>query len=734
MRLCMRKVVRRIFVCIAILFFAVNCFGQDTYRPSVAYVYPAGAQIGSTVRVLFGGIRLNDAEEVIVSGDGITAKIIEYIRPLRQGEVARTRLNLEKKFAEDNPEVKEKIKELGVEGQRYLRRETMKIPENKKIMADADKSYYLRLLSTDALAETLEVELQIAPNADLGMRQILVRTKSGLSKPKNFIISDMSEVTKPSLRKTAIERSKSPLYKWGAYYMARTKYVGQPFSEIEITPPVIANGQITEGSVDVYKFKANKGETFHLAVDAQKLIPYISDAVPGWFQTVIRVFDCDGNEVAYNDDYYFFPDSRLSFTAQKDGAYKVEIHDAIYRSREDFVYRLTIAKTPLPNVIANFVAPEKPKKSLLFEYGIISKTRQQNSYELVLKKNQRVIAEVFARRQNSPLDSFLSITDSSGKRIRINDDFYDETSGLTTHHSDSRIDFTPKSDGKYTFHVSDTIGSASLYHSYVLSVCEPSIDFKILSYNSSASVRKDGILSFKLKVFREYGKLYPITLTANLPEGWKILNPIIRSKDTEHELLIKPNDNFATLPISVFATVKTKDETIKREVLPADYLMQAFYYRHFVPAISFFCSVSNNIKHFSAQKNMKFLYPKDKDIAYVPLDSVLRLPIAITPKHHYWKVVPTIKSNIVEVGKVYWSKNHLYVEIKPTKKAKEKDRDFVHINLFYKTGNKLMEFDRTPPYRFVVCNKDKSNKKTKPNNKKQSKKQASNKNKQVAKK
>jgi DNA repair protein RecN (Recombination protein N) len=83
------------------------------------------------VRVLFGGIRLNDAEEVIVSGDGITAKIIEYIRPLRQGEVARTRLNLEKKFAEDNPEVKEKIlKELAIK-MREVRKSYSKVIEEK---------------------------------------------------------------------------------------------------------------------------------------------------------------------------------------------------------------------------------------------------------------------------------------------------------------------------------------------------------------------------------------------------------------------------------------------------------------------------------------------------------------------------------------------------------------------------------------------------------------------------
>ncbi len=723
---------RRLFIAIALLFTNLACFGQDTYRPSVAYVYPAGAQVGSTVRVIFGGIKLHDAEEIIVSGGGVSAKIIEYIKPLRQGEVARTRLNLEKKFVENNPEVKEKIKELGIEGQRYLRRETMKLPENKKIMADADKSYYLRLLSTDALAETLEVELQIAPDADLGVRQILVRTKSGLSKPKNFIISDMPEVVKPSLRKTAIERSKTSLYKWGAYSMARKKHVGQPFPEIEITPPVIANGQITEGAVDVYKFNAKKGETFHLAVEAQKLIPYISDAVPGWFQTVIRVFDCNGKEVAYNDDYYFFPDSRLTFTASQDGLYKVEIHDAIYRSREDFVYRLIVSKKALPNVVANFIAPEKPENSLLFEYGIISKKAQQNVYELVLKKNQRVVAEVFARRQNSPLDSFLYITDPSGKRIKVNDDFYDETSGLTTHHADSRIDFTPKEDGKYTFYVSDAIGNASMYHCYVFNVREPSVDFKIFSYNSTASVRNGGILSLKLKVFRDYGKRYPIKLTANLPDGWILLNPVIKAKDTEHELLIKPNENFATVAISLYASVKSKNKITKREVVPADYLMQAFYYRHFVPANYFFCSVSGNIKNFSAQKNMKFLFPKNNEKAYVPLGSYLRLPIATTPKHQYWQIVPTIKSDILEVGKVYWGKKLLYVEVKPKANAKENDSDFVHINLLYKAGNKLMEFDRTPPYHFVVCKK-KDKPKTTPNkNKSKNKKKATKQTKKVA--
>lgn len=50
--------------------------------------------------------------------------------------------------------------------------------------------------------------------------------------------------------------------------------------------------------------------------------------------------------MAYNDDFYHHPDSLLLFEVPADGKYSVEIYDAIYRSREDFVYRLTIGEIP----------------------------------------------------------------------------------------------------------------------------------------------------------------------------------------------------------------------------------------------------------------------------------------------------------------------------------------------------------------------------------------------------
>ena len=76
------------------------------------------------------------------------------------------------------------------------------------------------------------------------------------------------------------------------------------------------------------------------------MIPYMADAVPGWFQPVLALYDAKGKEVAYDDDYRFKPDPVIFFEVPKDGEYVLAIYDAIYRGREDFVYRITIGELP----------------------------------------------------------------------------------------------------------------------------------------------------------------------------------------------------------------------------------------------------------------------------------------------------------------------------------------------------------------------------------------------------
>ena len=75
-------------------------------------------------------------------------------------------------------------------------------------------------------------------------------------------------------------------------------------------------------------------------------MPYVADAVPGWFQAVMRLCDANGKELAYNDDFRFNPDPLIYFEVPEDGEYVLTINEALFRGRESFVYRITIGELP----------------------------------------------------------------------------------------------------------------------------------------------------------------------------------------------------------------------------------------------------------------------------------------------------------------------------------------------------------------------------------------------------
>ena len=108
---------------------------------------------------------------------------------------------------------------------------------------------------------------------------------------------------------------------------------------------MLLNGQIMPGDVDRFRFRARQGQQLVIETPAPgDLIPYLADAVPGWFQATLALYDAEGNEVAFADDYRFHPDPVLFFEVPEDGEYELEIRDAIYRGREDFVYRITVGE------------------------------------------------------------------------------------------------------------------------------------------------------------------------------------------------------------------------------------------------------------------------------------------------------------------------------------------------------------------------------------------------------
>ena len=172
-----------------------------------------------------------------------------------------------------------------------------------------------------AIAETVTVRVTIAADAEPGQRELRLETPAGLTNPLVFTVGQLPEFReKPG--KAA------------------------PQAEMSVALPAILNGRIMPGEVDRYRFPARKGERLVFSAAARELVPYLPDAVPGWFQAVLALYDAQGNELAYADDFRFIRIPILYYEVPQDGQYVIEIRDALYRGREDFVYRLAAGELP----------------------------------------------------------------------------------------------------------------------------------------------------------------------------------------------------------------------------------------------------------------------------------------------------------------------------------------------------------------------------------------------------
>lgn len=293
--------------------------------PHLGYVYPAGGQVGTTVEVTVGGQYLGSTTNAYVSGAGVQAVVPAY-EPLitgKQAKAFRERLQELRNLPKTkSPEVLKEIMEL-----------------RQKLMAFDKKR------QTPALADTIVVQITIAPDAAVGNRELRVATFTGLSNPLVFQVGQRPEFREPTpVADTELPMGKDPKTPRRSRSNAGT--TNGPLLATTITLPATLNGQILPGEVDRFRFKARQGQQLVIVSSARELIPYLADAVPGWFQAKLVLLDSQGKELIYDDHYRFHPDPVLFYTVPQAGEYLLEIKDSLYRGREDFVYRIAIDELP----------------------------------------------------------------------------------------------------------------------------------------------------------------------------------------------------------------------------------------------------------------------------------------------------------------------------------------------------------------------------------------------------
>ena len=169
------------------------------------------------------------------------------------------------------------------------------------------------------LADVVRFRVTVAPTAELGMHDVRLVLPGGTTNRLYFEVGQLPDV---------LEEGKSAL------------------SGTSATLPVTFNGQILRADTDRFRFHAKKGQRLVLAAKGRVFVPYMADAVPGWFQPVMHLYDATGREVAYSDDYTFHVDPVIFYAVPKTGDYEVEIYDGLYRGREDFVYRIDVGELP----------------------------------------------------------------------------------------------------------------------------------------------------------------------------------------------------------------------------------------------------------------------------------------------------------------------------------------------------------------------------------------------------
>jgi hypothetical protein len=646
--------------------------------PHIGYIYPAGAGggLGAEVEVVVGGQYLDGVSGVMISGMGVKATVIGYDKPMTAEQLValmqrrlelRMRQEAEAREAAVQPRdaagMLERInRELGLErpamdanapmrpggggaarpGGSLPRRATVNpgksssgptlsaINSARKRNADAKRQL------NPQLAETVSLLIAVAPDAEPGVRELRLKTASGLSNPMLFHVSRCEECRE---REDNDEVPDAGLPEW---------------------MPVVINGQIMPGDVDRFRFRATKGTRLVAAVAARSLIPYLADAVPGWFQATLTLYDARGNQLAYTDDFRFNPDPVIYHDVRETGDYVLEIKDAIYRGREDFVYRIALGEVPFVTGVFPLGGPAGAKSTVevrgwnlgagsmlidaggrgagVFTIGFCGRRQLSNPVPFQLdtlpetlekepngerrdaqkvtvpviingridapgdwdvfsfqgRADQEVVAEVRARRLGSPLDSLLKLTDPEGKLLDANDDHEDMGAALTTHHADSLLGVKLPGNGAYLLHVGDAQHKGGPEYAYRLRISPRQPDFELRLAPSGLNARPGRAAAFTVYALRKDGFAGDITLKlkgkangCTLSGAW-----VPAGQDRSRLTMTVPNTpTKEPLRLQLEGRATIGGVEVARHAMPCEDMMQAFAYRHLVPADEWLVSV-----------------------------------------------------------------------------------------------------------------------------------------------
>lgn len=481
--------------------------------------------------------------------------------------------------------------------------------------------------SSPQLADRVKIRITIAPDVPCGMYDLRLQGTSGVSNMLPFEVASYPNI---------LEGKRSTLK--------------QP-NRVEALPAVLC-GYVTPGGVDYFNFFAHKGESLVASVKARQLVPYIADAVPGWFQPVLRILNSEGREVAYSDDYHHNVDPVIITTIPEDGNYTLIIHDAIYRGREDFNYRIHLGSIPFvtgrypaygvvgkrveqqiegvnigatktkikvekggynlltytnsggtSNAVPFYALPkgvrivQNPKNGAVLTYSSaisdsLTSTAKLKRYIINAEMGKPVIVELIGRRNGSRIDATMRLMTKYGKVVARVDDTEDPLQGLMTFHADPVLRYTPKRSEMLVLEVEDLHrGYGKDYH-YLLRLHKQLSSFNAFVAPANITIPAGGTSSFRVDITGRVKRPAHLVVKG-LPKGFTTSSTNIRGAKKWNVSITAPKDaSIERFPIEVKIDYPTAEGRVQADVVPVDNMMQAFYYTHHIQAAELAVDIS----------------------------------------------------------------------------------------------------------------------------------------------
>ena len=328
--------------------------------------------------------------------------------------------------------------------------------------------------------------VKLDADCPLGEHKVRVRTKTGISDFRTFIVGPFPQVEEKEPNNTLEKAQKIPL-----------------------NSTVL--GTVSNEDVDYYAVELKKGEPLAVEVEGMRLGRTM-------FDPYVAILDRSGKVLAKADDTaLFIQDTYATIIAPADGEYLIEVRETSYGGAGN-PYSVHIGSFPRPSAVfppggkagesleVKFLGdaggdftqtfslpqPNRAKFGVFAERkglsapsfnlvrvstfgnvnekepnddaksattytgslpvafnGIINKPGDVDWFRFTAKKGETYDINVYARRIRSQLDTVLVVADADGKTITSNDD----TGG-----ADSYVRFTVPRDGEFTLKISDHLG------------------------------------------------------------------------------------------------------------------------------------------------------------------------------------------------------------------------------------------------------------------------------------